>query len=158
MIHYSDINPITDRLALRRVCKSTDPTPRRCRSYYPHGGVVALWYGGNGLEGQIKWSSETKSMSNKVKRNMSCAQPWNLVSIPTPKNSGAMKMAAVGPMQGTSIGSMAPLNTSSSVTGATTWFLSHTASPAHNIHDWTSRKIKLRLTDRKHAGTRVKLP
>lgn len=73
---------------------------------------------------------------------MSCLQPENLVVIPTPKNSGAIKMAAVGPVQDTSMGSMAPLNTSSSVTGATTWFLSHTASPKHNLHDWTSGKIK----------------
>ncbi|KAK9536442.1 hypothetical protein VZT92_006218 [Zoarces viviparus] len=65
-----------------------------------------------------------------------------MAAIPTPKNRWAMKMAAVGPVQGTRTGSMAPLNTSSSVTGATTWFLSHTASPTHSIHDWTSGKIK----------------
>lgn len=69
---------------------------------------------------------------------------WHLFAIPTPKKSGAVKMAAVGPVQGTSMGSMAPLNTSSSVTGATTWFLSHTASPAHNLHNWTSGTIKVR--------------
>ena len=59
-------------------------------------------------------------------------------------------MAAVGPAQGTSMGSRAPLNTSSSVTGATTWFLSHTASPTHSLHDWTSGDVKSRIYDGVH--------
>lgn len=73
---------------------------------------------------------------------MNYFQLVNLVIIPTPKNNGAIKMTAVGPAQGTSIGSMDPLKTSSSVTGATTWFLSHTASPKYSPHDRTSGKIK----------------
>lgn len=40
-------------------------------------------------------------------------------------------MAAVGPAQGTS---MASLKTTSSVSGATTWFLSHTGSDTRSLH------------------------
>ena len=47
-----------------------------------------------------------------------------LKPIPTPKKSGAMKMAEVGPVHGTSMGSMEARNTSSSVSGATALFLS----------------------------------
>lgn len=64
-------------------------------------------------------------------------------------------MAAVGPVQGTSMGSMAPLKTSSSVSGATTWFLSHTASLTHNLHNPTSGEINLMTT--LYGGTHVRL-
>lgn len=50
---------------------------------------------------------------------------------PTPKNSGQVKMAVAGPAQGTSMGSMQARNTSSSVSGATTWFLSQRMSLTH---------------------------
>lgn len=84
----------------------------------------------------IAHSSETFQHSPNVDgENRACLQPENLVAIPTPKKSGAAKMAAVGAVQGTSMGSMAPLNTSSSVAGATTWFLSHTASSTYNLQD-----------------------
>lgn len=68
--------------------------------------------------------------------------PAAVEAAPTPKNRGAAKTAAVGPAQGTSMGSMAPLKTSSSVSGATTWFLSHTASPKHDLQAATSAQVQ----------------
>ncbi|TNN38505.1 hypothetical protein EYF80_051339 [Liparis tanakae] len=44
-------------------------------------------------------------------------------------------MAARGPAHGTSMGSMQALNTSSSVSGATTWFLSQRMSLRHSIQN-----------------------
>lgn len=44
-------------------------------------------------------------------------------------------MAVEGPAQGTSMGSMQALNTSSSVNGATTWFLNQRMSLKHNIQN-----------------------
>lgn len=48
-------------------------------------------------------------------------------------------IAVEGPAQGTNMGNMHALNTSSSVSGATTWFLSHRISLAHNIQNHGSR-------------------
>lgn len=57
---------------------------------------------------------------------------WNMASqyqnSPTPKKSGQVKMAVEGPAHGTNMGSMQARNTSSSVNGATTWFLSQRMS------------------------------
>lgn len=44
-------------------------------------------------------------------------------------------MAVEGPAQGTNMGSMQALNTSSSVNGATTWFLNQRMSLKHNIQN-----------------------
>lgn len=46
-----------------------------------------------------------------------------------------MKMATRGPAQGTNMGSMQALNTSSSVSGATTWFLNQRMSLAHSVQN-----------------------
>lgn len=54
---------------------------------------------------------------------------------PTPKNSGQVKMAVDGPAQGTNMGSMQALNTSSSVNGATTWFLNQRMSLKHSTQN-----------------------
>lgn len=44
-------------------------------------------------------------------------------------------MAARGPAQGTNMGSMQALNTSSSVNGATTWFLNQRISLTHSVQN-----------------------
>lgn len=44
-------------------------------------------------------------------------------------------MATRGPAQGTNMGSMQALNTSSSVSGATTWFLNQRMSLAHSVQN-----------------------
>lgn len=57
------------------------------------------------------------------------------VNTPTPKKRGQVKMAVDGPAQGTNMGSMQALNTSSSVNGATTWFLNQRMSLKHSIQN-----------------------
>lgn len=52
---------------------------------------------------------------------------------PTPKNRGQVKMAVEGPAHGTSMGNMQALNTNSSVSGATTWFLNQRMSLRHSV-------------------------
>lgn len=54
---------------------------------------------------------------------------------PTPKKRGQVKMAVEGLVQGTSMGSIQALNTSSSVRGATTWFLSQRMSLRHRAQN-----------------------
>lgn len=49
-------------------------------------------------------------------------------------------MAMEGPAQGTSMGSMQALNTSSSVNGATTWFLSQRMSLKHSAQKHGSER------------------
>lgn len=44
-------------------------------------------------------------------------------------------MAIEGPAHGTNMGSIQALNTSSSVSGATTWFLNQRMSLTHNIQN-----------------------
>lgn len=56
-------------------------------------------------------------------------------NTPTPKKRGQVKMAVEGPAQGTNMGSMQALNTSSSVNGATTWFLNQRMSLKHSVQN-----------------------
>lgn len=59
---------------------------------------------------------------------------------PTPKKSGHVKMEMKDPAQGTSMGSMHARKTSSSVNGATTWFL--------------NQRMSLRQSVQKHGSLR----
>ena len=72
---------------------------------------------------------------------------------PTPKKRGQVKMAAAGPAQGTNMGSIQALKTSSSVNGATTWFLNQRMSLKHNIQNhgsaWRQRQRSFHLLKRK---------
>lgn len=70
--------------------------------------------------------------------------------LPTPKNSGHVKMAVDGPAHGTNMGSMQALNTSSSVSGATTWFLNQRTSLKHSDQNHGSVGRGSRVTTALH--------
>lgn len=85
-----------------------------------------------------------ETSQNFHQTDQSCCFSVADLHSPTPKKSGHVKMAVEGPAQGTSMGTIQARNTNSSVSGATTWFLSQRMSLRHNAQkrgSATKRKV-----------------